>query len=60
MITDIKQQWIMLIPMNDMPVYSFACPECMNSVIKFLDDNEWKYVKEVDPIKECVVCGRNP
>lgn len=57
MTTQTTSKWILVIPMNDMEVYSFACPECTNSVIKFLHDEEWKEV-DPDPIKQCFVCGK--
>lgn len=60
MTTEIESKWIMIVPIEDTPVYSFACPECMNSLIKFLHDEEWKTVDYVDPIKQCCVCRRTP
>lgn len=60
--TETTSKWILVIPMNDMEVYSFVCSstDCQNSVVKFLHEEEWKFVDEVDPIKQCFVCGRQP
>lgn len=57
MTTD-TSQWYMIEPMNDMPVYSFVCPDCVNSVIKFLSEEEISPKEKVDPITQCCVCGR--